>query len=99
MYSGATVNYVGDERVEISGRCVVTGRRFAVTVAHEALTRYLAGALAQDAFPELPKKDRELSFLKPDQKGGLNYSANRKRRKKLWIRHRTRNNRTADLKR
>jgi hypothetical protein len=59
MYSAATVNYVGNERVEISGRCVVTGRQFAVTVAHGALKRYLAGALAQDAFPELPKEDRE----------------------------------------
>ena len=77
MYSGVTVNYVGNERVEISGLCVVTGRRFAVTVAQEALKRYFDGALAQDAFPELPKEDREFIVSGTSPEGWIELFGNK----------------------
>lgn len=77
MYSGAEVNYVGNDHVEISGRCVVTRRPFAVTVAHEAWKRYLAGALAQDAFPELPKEDREFIVSGTSPEGWIELFGNK----------------------
>jgi ribosomal protein L31 len=85
MYSEAEVNYVGNERVEISGRCVVTGRLFAVTVAHEALKRYLAGALAQDAFPELSKQDREFIVSGTSPEGWTELFGNKPEEEKEFV--------------
>lgn len=40
--------------------CTVCGQRATVTVATHDHDRWVAGALVQDAFPEMPPDDREL---------------------------------------
>lgn len=45
--------------VNLSGKCVFTGRRYSVTVSRDDFDKYNAGALMQDAFPELSADDRE----------------------------------------
>jgi hypothetical protein len=42
-----------------SGPCKLTRKMYSVKVPAEGLYRYRRGALIQDAFPEMPKEDRE----------------------------------------
>ena len=77
MYSKAAVTHVGNGLVAISGPCVVTGRPFAITVSREALKRYLDGAFAQDAFPELAKEDREFIVSGTSPQGWIELFGNK----------------------
>jgi hypothetical protein len=60
MYAKLNVNIEDDGRIRFSLPCIVTGRQQSVLVSQEAAIAYLErGLKAQDAFPELPKEERE----------------------------------------
>jgi hypothetical protein len=60
MYTKLNVNVEDDGRIRFSGPCIVTGREHSVVVSQEgALAYFERGLKAQDAFPELPKEERE----------------------------------------
>jgi hypothetical protein len=49
-----------DGRIRLSGPCVVTGLEYSVVVSREgALAYFEGGVTAREAFPELPKEERE----------------------------------------
>src|SRR4051812_47774549 len=58
----------GKHTYTFTGPCVITGRSYSVTVPGEGLYKYRQGEFIQDAFPDLPKDDREflMSGLSPE---------------------------------
>ncbi len=69
MYTNlrATIQEVG--RVRLTGPCLVTGAEHSVVVSQEGTLAYFHhGATAREAFPELPKEEREflISGTSPD---------------------------------
>ena len=49
-----------DDRIRLSGPCVVTGREHSVVVSREGVLAYFErGVNAREAIPELPKEERE----------------------------------------
>lgn len=60
MYSKLSYAF-DDENVftTVSGKCVVTGEEYEVTVTGRDIIKYRKGALAQDAFPYLTPEQRE----------------------------------------
>ena len=59
-YWNLTGYYERDGKVRLSGPCVITGKMFSVVVSRQGAHNYFEGcALAQEAFPELSKEERE----------------------------------------
>jgi hypothetical protein len=49
-----------DGRIRLTGPCVVTGLEHSVVVSRDGLLAYFEqGVTAREAFPELPKEERE----------------------------------------
>lgn len=69
FYWNLTAYYETDGSVRLSGPCIVTGNLFSVVVPIAAAHKYFVeNALAQDAFPELSKPEREflISGVSPE---------------------------------
>ena len=69
FYWDLTAYYDGDGSVRLSGPCIITGKLFSVVVSLSAAHKYFVeNALAQDAFPELSKPEREflISGVSPE---------------------------------
>ena len=69
MYTNVRVTIQQDGRVRLTGPCVVTGLEHSVVVSREgALAYFQRGVKARDAFPKLPKEEREflISGTSPD---------------------------------
>lgn len=54
-----TESYTPVHTYTYTGPCMVTGKLYSVTVPAEGLFQYRNGSLAQDAFPNLSREDRE----------------------------------------
>jgi len=60
VYTNLTPTIQEDGRIRLSGPCVVTGLEHSVVVSREsALAYFERGVTAREAFPELPKEERE----------------------------------------
>ena len=60
MYTNLTATIQEDGRIRLSGPCVVTGLEHSVVVSRESTFAYFErGVTAREAFPELPKEERE----------------------------------------
>lgn len=57
-----TESYTPEHTYTFTGKCVMTGKVYSVTVPADGLFRYRQGALIQEAFPTVSREDRE--FLK-----------------------------------
>ena len=56
-----------------TGKCIVTGKDYSVTLPAKGLYKYNNGAYVQDAFPELSVDDREfiISGMSPEAFSGM----------------------------
>jgi hypothetical protein len=60
MNSDLTVDFEADDRVRLSGRCIVTGEEYSVIVSLDGFLAYFVhGKHIGEAFPELPREERE----------------------------------------
>ena len=60
MNSDLTVDFEPDGRVRLFGRCIVTGEAYSVVVPLDGFLAYFwRGARITEAFPELPRGERE----------------------------------------
>lgn len=59
MYNRLYAEYLPNGMVALSGPCFVTGKTYKVETTQKQLELYRNGLKAQDAFPNMPKEDRE----------------------------------------
>lgn len=60
MNTNLSLELEPDGRLRLSGRCVVTGKKHSVVVSVEGAIAYFnKGAHIAEAFPELPREERE----------------------------------------
>ena len=58
-----------NERVEISGKCLITSKPYKVTISKEGFINWINGMLIQDAIPYLNEGDREFLSSKVSPAG------------------------------
>ena len=64
MNRNLEVSKEGLDRIRLSGRCVVTGQPYSVVVPlSDAIDYFELGRNIAEAFPDLPKPEREVSDL------------------------------------
>jgi hypothetical protein len=60
VYTNLTAIVQEDGRIRLAGACVVTGLEHSVVVSREGVLAYFQrGVTVREAFPELPKEERE----------------------------------------
>jgi hypothetical protein len=71
-----------DGRLRLSGLCAVTGKKYSVVVPLEgAIAYFTQGAHIGEAFPELPREDREFLISGTSPEGWTRLFGGMKRRR------------------
>lgn len=73
MYPGISVFRLPDNKIQLSGKCIIDNAKVEIIVPEEHYENYLAGALMQEAFPTLDADQREflISGIGPGKFDGL----------------------------
>ena len=64
-----TEEFEPEHTYTFTGKCVITGEDYSVTVRADGLWDYNHGTFVQDAFPELSREDREFIISGTSPKG------------------------------